>query len=234
MPTTRPIRSYGDLRPGDDRHPYLAPRALRIHASMRRQRLLQVLALVTLLLAGGLVAAVAGLLAARDDHSVTPYLVRVRDGGEVVGVDPLTAPAEPTRPMVHHALRLFILNSRTVTSDRVAQRQLILRAYAYATGRATGVLNEYYRSTPPFARATRTTVTPRITSFLRLSDRDVYQVEWVEETRNLNGALLEEEPWRALLTVTVEPPESIGEALANPLGIKVSDLDFQPLATTDR
>jgi type IV secretion system protein VirB5 len=234
MPTTQPIRSYGDLRPGDDRHPYLAPRELRVHASMRRQRLLQVLALVSLLLAGGLVAAVAGLLAARDDHSVTPYLVRVRDDGEVVGVDPLNRPAEPTRPMIHHALRLFVLNSRTVTSDRVAQRQLILRAYAYASGRGTAVLNDYYRATPPFSRATRATVTPRITSFLRLSDRDVYQVEWVEEVRNLHGALVEEQPWRALLTVTVEPPDAIAEALVNPLGIRVSDLDFQPLATTDR
>jgi type IV secretory pathway TrbF-like protein len=233
MSNCQPIRSYSDLRSSEAPHPYLDARALRVNASLRRQRLLQVLAASTLVLAAGLVAALSALIASGNDHRITPYLVRVQDDGAVVGVDPLTAAAEPTRPMIHHALRLFILNSRTVTSDRTAQRQLILRAYGYATGRAVGVLNDYYRTNPPFAGASRATVTPRITSFLRLSDRDVFQVEWVEEVRNLNGALLEELPWRALVTVTVEPPESISDALINPLGIKVSDLDFQPLATLE-
>jgi type IV secretory pathway TrbF-like protein len=173
------------------------------------------------------------LILGRDDLTVTPYLVHVNDDGAVVAVNPLSEPATPDRAMVDHALRLFLINSRTVTTDRTAQRQLILRAYAYAAGRAVGILNDYYRENPPFSRATRATVTPRITSFLRLSDRDVIQVEWVEEVRNLNGALLEEQPWRAIFTVTVDPPQDIAQALINPLGIKVSDLDFQPLATTD-
>lgn len=200
---------------------------------MRRQRLLQILAITALVLAVGLLSALAALILGRDDLTVTPYLVHVSDEGAVLAVNPLTEPATPDRAMVDHALRLFILNARTVTTDRVAQRQLILRAYAYASGRAVGILNDYYRNNPPFSRATRATVTPRITSFLRLSDRDVVQAEWVEEVRNLNGALLEEQPWRAIFTVTIEPPEDIAEALNNPLGIKVSDLDFQPLATTD-
>lgn len=231
--SSQPIRSYDELASAERAHPYLDARALRVNASLRRQRILQVLAVTCLLLAAGLVAAMAVLVLARDDLTVTPYLVHVNDDGAVVAVNPLTEPATPDRAMVDHALRLFLLNSRTVTSDRTAQRQLILRAYAYAAGRAVGILNDYYRENPPFSRATRATVTPRITSFLRLSDRDVVQVEWVEEVRNLNGALLEEQPWRAIFTVTVDPPQDIAQALINPLGIKVSDLDFQPLATTD-
>ncbi|MFW6012191.1 MAG: VirB8/TrbF family protein [bacterium] len=226
MSTSQPIRSSRDL--GTEGHPYLDARAIRVNASLRRQRLLQVLAAATGLLSLGLVAAVAGLLSA-EKHTITPYLVHVDDDGAVVTVDPLTEPATPTRPMVHHALRLFVLNSRTVTSDRAAQRQLIVRAYAYATDRAVAVLNDYYRNNPPFARADRHTVTPQITSFLHLSDPDVYQVEWTEQIRNLNGALVEEQPWRAILSVTIEPPEDIAEALRNPLGIRVSDIDFQPL-----
>jgi type IV secretion system protein VirB5 len=192
--------------------------------------LLQVLAVSVLVLAGGLAMAV-WRLATRDEQVVTPYLVEVDRDGAVAGVEALTEPAEPTRPMVHHALRLFVLNARSVTSDRAAQRELILRAYAYASGRAVGLLNGYYRAHPPFARAARATVTPRITSFLKLSERDVYQVEWIEEVRNLQGALVDEEPWRAILTVSIEPPDSIGDALVNPLGIRVSDLDWTPLAT---
>lgn len=230
--SSRPVRSYRDLPAPPREHPYLSPRATRIDASLRRQRLLQILALSTLLLAAGLALAVV-LLATRDEHTVTPYLVKVDDEGAVDGVEALSEPAEPTRPMIHHALRLFVLNARTVTSDRTAQRRLILRAYGYASGRAVGLLNDYYREHPPFSRAERATVTPRITSFLKLSERHVYQVEWVEEVRNLNGALLDQEPWRALLTVSIEPPDSIDDALVNPLGIRISDLDWTPLPTDD-
>lgn len=233
MTTNRSIQPFepasGDASP----HPYLHPRTLRVDASLRRQRLLQILAIATVLLAATVLALGYALFDARDDHTVIPYLVHVEDDGAVAGVQPVTTPAEPTRPMVHHALRLFILNARTVTTDRVAQRQLILRAYAYASNRAVGVLNDFYRTTPPFSRASRTTVTPRITSFLRLSDRDIYQVEWTEEVRNLNGAVVDEEAWRALLTITVEPPDSIDEALDNPLGILVEDLDWTPLSDSD-
>ena len=232
MPRTQSVRSYSDLR-SDEEHPYLAPRALRINASFRRQRLLQVLAASTALLAAGLLVALLALLAHRDEQTITPYLVRVTDDGAVLGVDALTHPAKPTRAMVEHALGLFILNSRTVTTDRTAQRQLILRTYAYATGRATAVLNDYYRKTPPFSRAARATVTPTLTSFLRLSERDVYQVQWIERIRNLNGALVDEQHWRALMTVTVKKPDALGDALINPLGIKVSDLDWTQTTTTD-
>ncbi len=221
-----PTRSVDQVHPDPDTNPYLAARSWRVNASMRRQRLLQVLAVLSLVLALALVACVALLVVSRDRQDITPYLVRVNDDGAVLGVDPLTEPATPNRAMVQHALRLFVLNSRTVTTDRAAQRRRILRAYAYATGRATAVLNSFYRDTPPFARAERASVTPVLESFLRLSDRDVYQVEWSEEVRNLNGAIVETQHSRALLTVTVQPPQSINDALVNPLGIKVSDLDW--------
>lgn len=230
---SRPIRSFGELRPGDDRHPYLSARSHRIDASLRRQRLLQVLAGAVVGLSLALLLAVVGLLAAGDDLRVVPYLVRVGDDGSVSGVEPLREPAEPTEAMVRHALGLFVVNARTVTTDETAQRRLILRAYDYAAGRAVGYLNDHYRSHPPFARADRTTVTPTLTSLLYLSERDVYEVLWVEEVRNLSGGLVERETWRALLTVTVEPPEDVEDALVNPLGIKVADLDWTRLTPTD-
>lgn len=232
---SRPVRSFGELRPGDDRHPYLSARSHRIDASLRRQRLLQVLAGVTVVLALALLLAVVGLLSASDEPRLVPYLVKTAEDGSVSGVEPLTESAEsaePTEAMVRHALGLFVVNARTVTSDETAQRRLILRAYQYAAGRAVGVLNSHYRAHPPFARADRTTVTPTLTSLLYLSERDVYEVLWAEEIRNVNGALVERETWRALLTVTVEPPETVEEALVNPLGIKVADLDWTRLAPT--
>ncbi len=233
MEMSRPVRSYGELRPEGDRHPYLSARALRIDASLRRQRLLQVLAASCLVLAAALLVAVVALVRSRGGERIVPYLVRVEADGAVAGVRPLTEPARATEAMVRHALGLFVINARTVTSDRAAQRQLILRAYDYATGRAVGVLNDYFRSHPPFARAATETVTPRLTSLLYLADRDVYEVHWSEDVRNLQGAIVGRQTWRALLTVTSEPPDSPQAALANPLGIKVEDLDWTRLAPTD-
>jgi type IV secretion system protein TrbF len=234
--TGRPVVSYPELRGEGDLHPYLSARAGRIDASVRRQGLLRVLAVGSAALSVALLVAVVALLRMGGDPELVPYLVQVDGDGAVVEVDALTrgsAAVEPTEAMVRHALGLFVVNSRTVTTDRVAQRRLILRAYDYASGRAVGVLNDHYRSTPPFSRAARTTVTPTLTSLLYLSERDVYEVLWTEAVRNLNGALVERQTWRALLTVTIDPPEAVEDALANPLGIKVADLDWTRLTPTD-
>jgi type IV secretion system protein VirB5 len=231
--------SYPELRGEGDLHPYLSARAGRIDASVRRQRLLRVLAVGSAALSVALLLAVVALLRLGGDPELVPYLVHVDRDGAVVDVDALAggsrgaAAVEPTEAMVRHALGLFVVNARTVTTDRVAQRRLILRAYDYAAGRAVGVLNDHYRSTPPFSRAARTTVTPTLTSLLYLSERDVYEVLWTEAVRNLNGALVERQTWRALLTVTIDPPVAVEEALANPLGIKVADLDWTRLTPTD-
>lgn len=232
----RPAVSYPELRGEGDLHPYLSARAGRIDASARRQRLLRVLAVASAALSVALLVAVVALLRLGGEPELVPYLVQVDGEGAVVEVDALSggsAAVEPTEAMVRHALGLFVVNARTVTTDRVAQRRLILRAYDYAAGRAVGVLNDHYRSTPPFSRAARTTVTPTLTSLLYLSERDVYEVLWTEAVRNLNGALVERQTWRALLTVTIDPPEAVEEALANPLGIKVADLDWTRLTPTD-
>lgn len=229
----RRVVSYPELRGGGDLHPYLSARAARIDASARRQRLLQVLAVGSAALSVALLVALVALVVAGGDPEIVPYLVHADRDGAVVEVEPLTEAAEPTEAMVRHALGLFVVNSRTVTTDRVAQRRLILRAYDYAAGRAVGVLNDHYRETPPFSRAARTTVTPTLTSLLYLSERDVYEVHWTEAVRNLNGALVERQTWRALLTVTIDPPEAVEEALANPLGIKMADLDWTRLTPTD-
>jgi len=230
---SRPMRSFGELRPGDVGHPYLSARALRVDASLRRQRLLVGLAGATVVLALALAVAVVALVGLSGEQRIVPYLVRVEGDGAVAGVEPLRERAQASEAMVRHALGLFIVNARTVTTDRVAQRRLILRAYDYAAGRAGGGLNDHYRAHPPFSRAARTTVTPTLTSLLYLSERDVYEVHWTEAVRNLNGAVVERETWRALLTVTIEPPEAVEEALVNPLGIRVADLDWTRLSPTD-
>lgn len=220
-------------RLGED-NPYLAVRADRTNAYLALRRALRVAwAFGGVLLALDLGLVVAYVRAA-ESIRVVPYIVRVDGAGQTLGVEPAETAAEPDRAMVQHAVRLFLLNARTVSSDRDVQRRLLTDAYAFADGRAVGTLNDWFSKHPPFSRAERETVTPRITSFLRLGDGDVYQVQWDEERRGLAGNRTTSESWRALVTVRVEPPEAIEDRLTNPLGIKVVDLDWTPLAPEDR
>jgi type IV secretion system protein TrbF len=211
-------------------NPYLAVRADRTNAYLALRRALRVawaFGGVLLLLDVGLVVA---YVRAAESIRVVPYIVRVDGAGQTLGVEPAEVAAEPDRAMVQHAVRLFLLNARTVTSDRTVQRRLLSDAYAFADGRAVGYLNDWFSKHPPFSRAELGSVTPRITSFLRLGDGDVYQVQWDEERSTLAGHRTTTESWRGLVTVRVEPPETLEDRLTNPLGIKVVDLDWTPLS----
>lgn len=227
-----PIVSSTELRPeGSPAHPYLGVRADRAHAYEGLRRSRSVAWGVTWGLLGLLAILLIGFVRQAGQNRVLPYVVRVDGNGQTVGAELVTAAAaEPDRAMVQHALRLFLLNVRTVTTDAAAQRRLVTDAYAFAGGRATGFLNDWFSQHPPFARASRETVTPRITSFLQLGERDVYEVQWYEERRDLVGSRVERESWRALLTVAVEPPEDLEISLVNPLGIRVVDLDWTQVA----
>jgi type IV secretion system protein VirB5 len=213
-----------------ENNPYLAVRADRTNAYLALRRALR----MAWWFAGGLLVLDLGLVVAyvraAESIRVVPYIVRVDGAGQTLGVEPAEVAAEPDRAMVQHAVRLFLLNSRTITSDRAVQRRLLADAYAFADGRAVGYLNDWFSKNPPFSRAELASVTPRITSFLRLGDGEVYQVQWDEERRTAAGNRTTTESWRALVTVRVEPPNAIADRLTNPLGIKVVDLDWTPLA----
>lgn len=230
-----PVRSsdevLGDRPPETPAHPYLQARHLRIDRDRAQALMIRWGGIALVLSLALVVALVVVLLWQSRSSRLIPYVVQVDDGGTILDTELLEdQQGPPDRAILMRELRSFILNARTITSDRAAQRELILETYAYAAGRAVGILNDSYRQNPPFATATRSTVTPRITSVLEVSD-DVWQIDWTETERNLQGAVTERTDWRALLTVATRPPDDVEEALANPLGIRVVDLDWTPVAT---
>lgn len=203
---------------------YALARTLRANAylSLRRVALVSaVLAVLAVLLSGGLGA---GLYVCSTSSRVVPYIVRVDGDGRTVGIGQATAAADPDRAMIEHSIRLWVINSRSVTSDGAAQSRLIREAYAYSGGRAVGLLNEWYREHPPYGAGR--TITPTITSYLQI-DETTYQVEWVEVRRAVSGVAVRRETWRALVTIRVEPPgEDLERRIINPLGIRVVDFDW--------
>lgn len=94
-----------------------------------------------------------------------------------------------------------------------------------------GLLNDWYRRHPPFARLEEETVAvAEIDSVLSLGEgEERFRVQWTEEIRRPGGEWVGRELWQALVTVAVEPPEAIEEVLVNPLGVRVVDFDWQRL-----
>jgi type IV secretion system protein VirB5 len=64
-----------------------------------------------------------------------------------------------------------------------------------------------------------------VKSVLATSDRTV-EVEWIETTRDLYGAVQSQERWKGAFTITVSPPSDERLARMNPLGVYITNASW--------
>jgi type IV secretion system protein VirB5 len=116
---------------------------------------------------------------------------------------------------------------RTVTSDGIAQRKAIDHVYAQiANGsEAQTFISEFYRSSQPFQRAQTETVSVEVKSVLPTSDR-TFEVEWVETTRDLYGAVKATDRWKGSFSIALNPPTDERLARINPLGVYITNASW--------
>lgn len=121
----------------------------------------------------------------------------------------------------------WIENLRLITTDGIAQRKAIDFVYAHiANGSsAEAFISEFYRSDPPAKRAKTQTVSIEVKSVLPTSDR-TYEVDWVETTRDLYGAIKSTARWKGSFTIAINPPTSERVARINPLGLYVTNASW--------
>jgi type IV secretion system protein TrbF len=121
----------------------------------------------------------------------------------------------------------WVENLRLVTTDGVAQRKAIDFVYAHiANGSsAEAFINDFYRSDPPSKRAQTQTVSIEVQSVLPTSDR-TYEVDWVETTRDLYGAIKATDHWKGSFTIAINPPSDERLARINPLGVYVTNASW--------
>ena len=81
-------------------------------------------------------------------------------------------------------------------------------------------VSDYYRANQPFVRAQKETVSVEVRSVLPTSERTI-EIEWVETTRDLYGAVKSTDHWKGLFTIAINPPSDERTARLNPLGIYV-------------
>lgn len=161
---------------------------------------------------------------------VVPYLVEVAPDGQTTYAGPIEALDTPEERLVVHQLRSFLWNLRAVTSDPVAQAELLARAYALADAPLRRRLDAHFARLGNDPRRLAQTASRAATAItiLRLPSSDeVYQVRWTEATSPRSaGSRIETRTYEGLLTVArIDrlPPEAVAR---NPLGLLVTDFNW--------
>ncbi len=233
--SSQPIN--GGRRQGESENPYLSARRTwndYTGGIIASRRMWQVVAIVSLMI---VLAAVGGLIKVAGQSKFIPYIIEVDSIGKAVAAAPVNPTTKADPRVLKSTVADFISDARLVTPDIALQRQAIFRLYARLspTDPATQKLNEWLNGSAdssPFARASKVMVSIEIKSVLPQT-ADTWQIDWVETTRDRQGALVgTPENMRALITVyTAEPAANITEEQLrmNPLGIYVRDFSWQKL-----
>jgi type IV secretion system protein VirB5 len=182
---------------------------------------------IAFLSAGAALVQGAGLVALSMRSKIVPYVVAVDSlGRQVAAVSAEQALPSDDR-LKRAALFDWVTDLRTVTNDSVAQRKAIDRVYARVANGSQGMtlISEYYRHDPPHKRAQSETVSIDVQAVLPTSDR-TYQVEWIENTRDLQGQVKSQERWKGAFTIALNPPTDELLAHVNPLGIYVTTVSW--------
>lgn len=171
-----------------------------------------------------------------------PYTVAVDQQGVAVPIGPAqrTTPGDPSA--IRAELTRFIGYARTVSSDPYAQREIVERAYAYATPATASVLNAHFREPENDARiigqrAVRLVKVLRVTP-LPPPAKNTWNVLWQETEIEHGSEARSTTSWEGFLTVsraaTSEPDRKTEEQISlNPLGIYVTDLSWSPIANSE-
>jgi type IV secretion system protein TrbF len=167
--------------------------------------------------------AIALLIWTGTQSQVVPYVVRIDRVGSIVSVERADRMQRPDAALITAQLARWISAVRTVYVDAAAQRALITEGYAMINrlGDAYGALNDHMRAHDPFARAKAETVAVDVQSVLPIAG-DSWRIEWKEDSRGRDGALLASVQYQASVTLSFSPPRDEATIRANPLGLYIS------------
>lgn len=122
------------------------------------------------------------------------------------------------------AMSDFVVNARSVFTDRAAQRLAINRAYAFvnANGSANQTLQQFHSANDPFARAEAETVEIELQSTIPVVGKTI-KVEWKEVVRGRDGTVKSELFYEMTATYAISPPKTMEQLMKNARGIYISE-----------
>jgi type IV secretory pathway TrbF-like protein len=161
----------------------------------------------------------------------TPYVIEVDKKGEPTGtLQPFMLQEPVTDKTIRYSLGEYIREAFCVTHISGENQMNLSQVYAMSTGQATGALTAYYRANHdannPLFVANKYWQDVRIVRTLKLPAPSTYQVDYILDRHDNNGSFTGVQTnWRATMRIVQAKPTD-----NNPLGIWVSDLDFEPEA----
>lgn len=166
----------------------------------------------------------AGMIWQSARGTITPWVVQVDRLGQAEAVGPASADYRPSDPQIAWYLAHFIQEVRSIPDDPIVLRQNWLDAYNYVTDKGALRLNEFARTSDPFAKIGKEQIAVDVSSVIRASG-DSFRVEWIER-HYVNDALAATEHWSAILTIVIQTPSDADRLRKNPLGIYVHALNW--------
>ena len=159
---------------------------------------------------------------------ITPYVVEVDALGQARAFGPAEQKLAVDDRLTTHQLSLFIRNIRTVYQDPLAQKDMIVRAYAFADASAQEWLNGYFRDAEndPRLLARRLSRRVEVKSIIRVPESESWKVNWIEiETPNGTN-VQRRSAWEGYLTVKQVPPKTAAAIEYNPLGLYITAINW--------
>jgi len=166
-----------------------------------------------------------GVIWLASQSKLVPFIVEVDKLGQAVAVKRADRASTIDQRIVKAELAAWIIDVRSVSSDPIAQKAALSRAYSMVDGSGTAFLNDYYKEDSPFEIGQQQTVGCSIDAVLPISEKS-YQVQWTQDARDLQGRLVKTTHWQASLEIGFNPPTDEATILKNPLGIYVRNINW--------
>lgn len=173
------------------------------------------------------VIAVAGNIYIGSKSKFIPVLVEVDKLGQTVAVRALTGEdaVTDTNRLVYREMIDLIEDLRTVRTDAGANNADLNKGFARLSGAAaTYVRNELKKAPPNVVGATKTVVV-QVKTAMPISGR-TWQIEWEEDSFDLNGAPIGVENWKAVVSYDLIPSSKEQDIRQNPIGFTVVEMNW--------
>jgi type IV secretion system protein TrbF len=153
------------------------------------------------------------------------FVAEITKTGRVVNVAPLRQRYVPTIAQTEYFIGNFIKLVRNLPLDPVVAKQNWLAAYNYLTSSGAEKLNKFMQKNNPVDALGKETRTVKITDINPIS-KNTYQVDWTENSVDVNGQNPTEKTFSAVFTVVIKQPITQQMIMKNPLGIYIVDFNI--------
>ncbi len=189
----------------------------------------QIIAFLSLGLLSAMTVAYIGLA---SSSRITPYIVEVDALGQARAFGPAEALEEADERLIVHQLSLFVRNIRTVYEDPLAQKDMIVRAYAFVDEKAQEWLNGYFSKpeNDPRLLSRRLSRRIEIQSVIAVPGSESWKVSWIEIETPKGTDTQVRSAWEGYFTLTQVPPTSTASIEYNPLGLYITAVNWTQVA----